>query len=257
MKMKQLITLLILISSFAQAQFYEIDYEVRPQIKITAKALESLNNHYKDKKEREKELESLNKIDTLFYTFTYNTDVSRTSVVEKIDNSDDYNFDRVQIPPKIKGNSIVNYREKLFYYEQAFHAKTLLVYDSINNVNFTDTGKTKTILGIETKEAIGKYKDIEIIAWYAPSIPYEYSPDLFYGTKGLILELHYKYIDKESDVEIMISWIATKKKELREAPVIKLNNKLKKVSKAVMTEMQNKSIQQYWEEQNQGVDKKD
>ena len=48
--MKKLIALIILISSFANAQFYEIDYEVQPQIRLTPKAMESLNNHFKDKK---------------------------------------------------------------------------------------------------------------------------------------------------------------------------------------------------------------
>ena len=46
--MKKIIALIILISSFANAQFYEIDYEVQPQIRLTAKAYESLNNHYND-----------------------------------------------------------------------------------------------------------------------------------------------------------------------------------------------------------------
>ncbi len=255
--MKKIIALIILVSSFAQAQFYEIDFEVRPQIKITAKALESLNKHVKDKKEREKALESIEKIDTLFYTFSYNTDMSQTSIVEKIDNSQNYFNDGMKISPKINGNSLVNYKDSLFYYEHDFNDKYLLVYDSINYVNFTDTGKTKTILGIETKEVIGKYKDIDVLAWYAPSIPYPYSPDLFYGTKGLILELHYKYIHEINDLEIMISWIPTKKKELRKEPVFKMNNKLPKVSKSELTKMQENKAIEFKELMNQGVDKKD
>ena len=253
--MKKLIALIILISSFANAQFYEIDYEVQPQIRLTAKAYESLNNHYKDKKDREKAIESIEKIDTLFYTFSYNNELSQSAIIEKIDNSQSYDYDRMNISPKIGGKSYVNYNERLFYTEKDFNDKAINVYDSVYKINFIDTGKTKTILGIETKEAKGNYKDIDIIAWYAPSIPYNYSPDIYYGTKGLILELHYKYIHEKSNAEFMISWIATKKKELRKAPVFKYNKKLETISLSELSEMQSKKAEEFKDEMNRGVEK--
>ena len=253
--MKKLIALIILISSFANAQFYEIDYEVQPQIRLTAKAYESLNNHYKDKKDREKAIESIEKIDTLFYKFSYNNELSQSAIIEKIDNSQNYNDNRIQISPKIGGKSYVNYNEMRSYTEKDFLEKAFNVYDSVHKINFVDTGKTKTILGIETKEAKGNYKDVDIVAWYAPSIPYNYSPDIYYGTKGLILELHYKYIHEKSNAEFMISWIATKKKELRKAPVFKYNKKLETISLSELSEMQSKKAEEFKDEMNRGVEK--
>ena len=252
--MKKLIVLIILISSFANAQFYEIDFEVQPQIRLTAKAYEAINNHYKDKKDREKAIDSIEKIDTLFYKFSYNNELSQSAIIEKIDNSQNYNDDRIQISPKIGGKSYVNYKEMLFYTEKDFNDKAINVYDSVYKINFVDTGKTKTILGIETKEAKGKYKDVDIIAWYAPSIPYNYSPDIYYGTKGLILELHYMYILNEA--EVLISWISTKKKELKKEPIFKNNKILQTVSLSELTEMYNKNAENFKEIMNQGVDKK-
>ena len=253
--MKKLIALIILISSFANAQFYEIDYEVQPQIRLTPKAMESLNNHFKDKKEREKALESLEKLDTLFYTFSYNNELSQSAIIEKIDNSQSDDFGRWNISPKIGGKSYINYNEKRSYTEKDYFEKVFNVYDSVYKIDFVDTGKTKTILGIETKEAKGNYKDVDIVAWYAPSIPYNYSPDIYYGTKGLILELHYKYIHEKSNAEFMISWIATKKKELRKAPVFKYNKKLETISLSELSEMQSKKAEEFKDEMNRGVEK--
>lgn len=59
--MKNFLTLIIIISSFAQAQFYEIAYEVQPQIHFTDKALENLKQYYPDQKQREEFLESAKK----------------------------------------------------------------------------------------------------------------------------------------------------------------------------------------------------
>ncbi|GEM_PF-6603710 len=38
-----------------------------------------------------------------------------------------------------------------------FTGNKLLVYDSLQNVGFVETGKTKNILGFEVKEATAKY----------------------------------------------------------------------------------------------------
>ena len=67
--MKKLLTLIVLISSFASAQFYEIEYEVQPQIHFTDKALESLKQYYPDEKQRNEFLELAKKIPTVNYNF--------------------------------------------------------------------------------------------------------------------------------------------------------------------------------------------
>ncbi|WP_298775926.1 hypothetical protein [uncultured Empedobacter sp.] len=69
----------------------------------------------------------------------------------------------------------------------------------------------------------------------------------------MILELHYKYL--RDDIEVMISWNATKKKELKKSPVFKINNKLKKVSQAEFLQMIEDSNQIQREAYNQGVEK--
>ena len=253
--MKKLLTLIVFISSFASAQFYEIEYEVQPQIHFTDKALESLKQYYPDQKQRNEFLELAKKIPTVNYNFKYNQSESQSQVILKLDNSQQENSNPLAITPEIGDKPIFKYSENLYFNEiDMFTGNKLLVYDSLQRVNFIETGKTKNILGFEVKEATAKYKNYDLIAWYAPKIPYTYSPDKFYGTKGLILELHYKYM--RDDIEVMISWNAIKKKESKKAPVFKINNQLKRVSQAEFFKMIEDSNQIQREENNQGVDKK-
>ncbi|MBY0065789.1 MULTISPECIES: hypothetical protein [Empedobacter] len=70
----------------------------------------------------------------------------------------------------------------------------------------------------------------------------------------MILELHYKYT--KDDVEVMISWNATKKKELKKAPIFTINNKLQKVSYSEFMRMIEEDNQKQRELHNQGVDRK-
>ena len=53
----------------------------------------------------------------------------------------------------------------------------------------------------------------------------------------------------------MISWIATKKKELRKAPVFKYNKKLETISLSELSEMQSKKAEEFKDEMNRGVEK--
>jgi GLPGLI family protein len=47
----------------------------------------------------------------------------------------------------------------------------------------------KAVLSIQFNDRKGKQKTKEIIAWYAPSLPFKYGPKNFYNLPGLILEL--------------------------------------------------------------------
>ncbi|HCC95755.1 MAG TPA: hypothetical protein DEQ26_15825 [Flavobacteriaceae bacterium] len=252
--MKKIIALIILISSIANAQFYEIEYEVQPQIHFTDKALENLKQYYPDQKQREEFLKTTKKIPNQFYSFNYNQTESQTQYIDKVNNSQQESQGFMGIGPEIGEKPIFNYKENLYYNEtDMFTGNKLLVYDSLQKVDFVETGKTKNILGFEVKEAIAKYKNYDLIAWYTSQIPYTYSPDKFYGTKGLILELHYKYM--RDDIEVMISWNAIKKKESKKAPIFKINNQLKKVSQTEFIQMIEDSNQIQREAANQGVEK--
>ena len=252
--MRKILAILLVTSTYVNAQFYQIDYEVQPQIAFTPKAIEAMKQYYPDAKQREEMIEMTKNIPVMDYIFTYNSSQSQSTINLKLNNSQEQGGMQMGIGPDIGEKPIFNYKEQLYFNQSEFEGKKILVYDSLNKVDFKDTGKTKTILGIETKEAIGKHKDIDVIAWYAPSLPYAYSPDKYYGTKGLIMELHYKYI--KDDIEVMISWNPKAKKELKKEPVYTINDNLRKVSYPELIIMYDEMNKRIMEEQNKGVDKK-
>lgn len=252
--MRNILAILLLASTCVNAQFYQIDYEVQPQIAFTPKAIEAMKQYYPDAKQRDEVIEMTKNIPSIDYIFTYNSSESQSTINLKLNNSQQPGDMRMGIGPDIGEHPVFNYKEQLYYNQSDFQGKKIMVYDSLNKVDFKDTGKSKTILGIETKEAIGKHKDVDVIAWYAPSLPYVYSPDKYFGTKGLILELHYKYI--KDDIEVMISWNPKVKKELKKEPVYKLNESLKKVSYPELISMYDEMNKRIIEAENQGVDKK-
>jgi GLPGLI family protein len=251
--MKKIILLFILVSSFIQAQFYEINFDVQPQINFTQKALEQLEIYFPDKKERDIYIEMSKNIPILNYSFSFNKEESKTIFIPKVQNSQESDINYLGIVPDIGENPIFRYKEKLFYNKTDFEGKSLLVYDSLYQVKFTDTGKIKNILGFESKESIGKHNNYDIVVWYTPNIDKSFSPDRFYGTNGLILEIHYKYI--KNDIEVMISWNPTKIKPLKRIPSYTFNSKFKKISYSELLDLYEEMNKNQREELNKGIDK--
>lgn len=253
--MRKIFAILLVITSFANAQFYQIDYDLKTQAAFTNEGLNQFSQAVPDVKQREMILDGMKNIPIMNYIFSFNESESKTVFELKVNNSQTQQGPFTAIPPAEIGiNSIVKYNEKMFYDEVDVMGKKFLAYDSIHFVDFKETGKTKEILGKKVKEAIGKFQQYDLIAWHDDSNPKHFSPDGFYGTKGLILELHYKYV--KDGVEVITSWIPTKITTLKSAPVFKLNDKLKKIQYSEIDIMYEEFNQKQREEMNSGVDKK-
>ena len=61
--------------------------------------------------------------------------------------------------------------------------------ESTPQQDWTETGRTKDILGLNCKEAVCSYRGRDYVAYYCPDIPLSYGPDVFGGLPGLIMEL--------------------------------------------------------------------
>ena len=253
--MRKILALLLIASSFVNAQFYQIDYEFKSQMAFTDEGLQQFSQAVPDAKQREMILDGMKNIPVMNFTFSFNTSESKTVFEPKLNNSQAQQGPFPAIPPaKIGTNSIVKYNEKMFYDEADVMGKKFLIYDSIHLVDFNETGKTKEILGKKVKESKGKYQNFEVIAWFDDSNPNHFSPDGFYGTNGLILELHYKYL--KDGVEVLSSWIPSKITTLKSAPVFKYNQQLKKITFAEMEKLYEEFNNQQREASNSGVDRK-
>lgn len=66
------------------------------------------------------------------------------------------------------------------------------------NFNWVIKESSKKILGLDAKKAAGKYyypvtnEELEVEAWFIPSLPLQSGPDIFMGLPGLIAEVHLK-----------------------------------------------------------------
>ena len=255
--MKKLLTLIIIISSFANAQFYEIEYEMHVQTHYTEKGLKWFEEWEEDPKDRQIIIDLNMNPPIENYQFVFNENFSSSNLIRKVDNSqDDQTIFVNKTAPTFGENAFIDYKENKFWAQIDVYGDKYLAYDSVHKVNFEDTGKTKEILGKQVKEAVGKIGKYDLIAWYAPSIDYKFSPDIFYGTNGLILELHYKY-KMGDEGEILVSWKATKIKNLNKSlklvkPTKGIIVKFSELDK-VFEEANNKRNELYNEE---GIDKK-
>jgi len=256
--MKKLITLFTFISSFLQAQFYEVSFDVQVQTHYNEKGLKWFDEWEEDPKDRQILIELNRNPPVENYKFIFDVNFSSSTHEARINNSQtEQNIFVSKFPPTFGKNAFIDYKENKFWSETDVYGDKYLAYDSIYKVDFVDTGKTKEIAGFQVKEAVGKQGKFNIIAWYAPKIAYDYSPDIFYGTNGLILELHYKY-EVDDEGEILVSWKSTKIKPLKK------NSKLVKPTKGKVVKFI--ELNAVWEEandkrnalynNNDGVDKK-
>jgi GLPGLI family protein len=80
------------------------------------------------------------------------------------------------------GNDVVTNRT--FDQDQKFYC----IRDTLNFVSWQLTGDTMTTHNILCQKAIGKYHDMDFIAWFAPSIPVSVAPLQLRGLPGLLIE---------------------------------------------------------------------
>ena len=90
-----------------------------------------------------------------------------------------------------------------------------------------------------------------------PKVQYDYIGTERSGFRGqLSIAINLRKYIKKNNIEVMISWSAIKKKELKKVPIFKINNNLKKVSQSEFYKMIEDSNQIQREINNEGIDKK-
>ncbi|WP_413532470.1 GLPGLI family protein [Empedobacter brevis] len=244
--MKNLIALIILISSFANAQFYEITYETHVQTYYNEKGIKVWEEWVDSPNELQTIIELNSNPPKEQFKFIYNEISSKMVNQPRISNSQTVENIKVKkLPYNINGDLISNYQNNQFMYEMDVHGKKYLVKDDLIEIDLVDTGNKKKIIGFDTYEAIGKKDDIDIIIWYTKDIPYLYTPDIYFTKKGFVLELHYKMKNDES--EMINSWLAISKKELKKSPKIIFPTKGEQIK--------NNQVDKIWDEANEVFNK--
>ncbi|WP_291064590.1 MULTISPECIES: GLPGLI family protein [unclassified Empedobacter] len=253
--MKKLIALIILVSSYVNAQFYEITYETQVQTYYTEKGIKVWEEWVDSPKELEDVIELNRNPPKEQFKFIYNEQLSKVVYQPKVSNNQ-YQEDIMvkKLPYNINGDVINNYQSNQFSYEMDVYGKKYLVKDNLIDIDLVDTGNKKKLIGFDTFEAIGKKDDLDIIIWYTKQIPYTYTPDIYSTKNGFILELHYKMKNDES--EMINSWLAIDKKEIKKAPKISVPTKGKIIKLDEVDKIWDDANEVFNNMNSEGVDKK-
>ena len=119
--------------------------------------------------------------------------------VEKIDNRQSEGTVTLSLgggitPKYIDLNNHIYYH-KIKNFDEEYEIK-----DSLTHYDWQLTREKKKVLGFDCKKATAKDGKKDIIAWYAPKLPYKSGPDGVIGLPGLILELTIKSNNKKQRV---------------------------------------------------------
>lgn len=177
------------------------------------------------------------------YTLIFNTHESTYKRVQELDQSSSVSSGGLQI--RMTGGDGILYRNtktKVHKESEDLFGKEFLVVDKPESRNWKIVNEFKQIGQYECQKAtfmsavrqmtvdsdqgdevVEKVDSVEVVAWFAPSIPVSTGPDSYWGLPGLILEV------KNGNMSILCTKVAMNSEEVGEIEVPK---KGKKISRA-------------------------
>ncbi|MBV7441548.1 GLPGLI family protein [Weeksellaceae bacterium TAE3-ERU29] len=201
--MKKIGTLLILLLSvttlIAQEKGIVVNYS--QQIKFDLeKAKEEIANS-QNKRVQSMVNSALAGVSKNTYPFQLITTVNSSTYnrIEKIDNRQNEGT----VTLSLGGESTPKYidlNNKIYYQKVKNFDEEYEIKDSLTHYDWKITREAKKVLGFDCRKATAKDGKKDIIAWYAPKLPYKSGPDGITGLPGLILELTIKSNNKKQRV---------------------------------------------------------
>lgn len=177
------------------------------------------------------------------YTLTFNTHESSYKQVEELDQGAQVSGGGVQI--RISGGTGITYRNtktKVSKESEDLFGKEFLIVDEpetrdwkiLNEFKqigqyecqkavFESTTTQITLDSENEDEVVEKIDTIQVVAWFAPSIPVSHGPDSYWGLPGLILEV------KNGNFSILCTKVAMNSDEIGEIEVPKKGKKISRV----------------------------
>lgn len=110
----------------------------------------------------------------------------------------------------LRANGIIytDISKNLILNPRKYEGKNYLIQKEIEDVNWQIHSETKEILGYQVRKAtaiidLNPVKKGEIIAWFAPSLPFQFGPIGYAKLPGLILELEiHGYAHYATDIQL-------------------------------------------------------
>ena len=194
MNMKNILSLILLISAFVQAQVYEVEYETQIHITLSEQAISEILG-VSDSEKRFFASKYENTYPYL-YKFIFNEYEANAIEDEKIFNSQGESFVSMKAPYLSNGFLYLNENkmENYFHFDEGVKYN---VASKIQQVYWDITKDEKELLGYKVIKANTEFEGKKITAWFTPLIKTKLAVVSINSPNGLILELKIDEIDKK------------------------------------------------------------
>ncbi|WP_413532469.1 GLPGLI family protein [Empedobacter brevis] len=194
--MKKLIALIILISSFANAQFYEVEYETQIKTKYNEKGLE-IYKEIKDPEVKKENIDQNENPKALDFKFIFNNGEANSIELPKVQNAQGQIISIKKTAPYMYfGTTYFNIYKQETLMQQDVYGKKYIVYDKINDLDWKITNESKEILGYRAQKATANFDNRIFVAWFIPELKTDLMLINFKSPGGLVLDLEITYEDE-------------------------------------------------------------
>jgi len=238
--MKNILLLIFLICTFfyTYSQYNGGAVIYKQKIIIPERAKTSKNAKFFDLVNADRK--EMNEIsEQIFYNLQFNKHEALFQSKESMDiKSSDDAVELTKIHVEGDGKRYFSTKSNISLWAHEAFGKKIILIDTIKSDDWTITSESKNIGKYRVTKAIKKKvlhnkKTIEVIAWFAPEIPFRYGPVGYNGLPGLILELHgYDFILYAEEISI-----------IKKPPKIKKPSKGKYMTKTKYNEYIDKSVE--------------
>ena len=189
--MKKLFYLVLVVTSFVNAQVYEVKVEFQHQTKYTPEYIESNFGNIKDADTRKWNIEQNENPKPLDYLIYSSKSEQNSIEQEKLDNSQDVKGGvKKSVAGLPFGLTYSDFTVNENFREVDVYGKKYIVKKPIEKLTWEFTNETKNILGYKAYKAMTKYAFYNVEAWFTKDIDFKFMPIAVQPLDGFVLEMN-------------------------------------------------------------------
>ena len=189
--MKKLFYLVIVLTSFVNAQIYEVKLELQHKSKYTPEYIEKFFGDIKDAEARKWNIDQNENPNPLDYLIFSSKDEQNSIEQEKINNSQDAKGGVKKAVTGLPfGLAYSDFSTNENFREVDVYGKKYIVKIPIEDLTWKFTNESKVILGYTAFKATTKYNIYDVEAWYTKDIDFNFMPIAVQPIEGFVLEMN-------------------------------------------------------------------
>lgn len=196
--MKKLFYLVLVLTSFANAQIYEVKVEFQHQTRYTPEYIEENFGDIKDAEDRKWNIEQNENPKPLDYLI-YSSKYEQNSIEQEKINNDQNNKGGIKksVTGLPFGLTYSDFHISENFQEVDVYGKKYIVKTPIEELTWELTNETKEILGYKVQKATSTYKKYKVEAWFTNEIDFNFIPINVKPFNGFVLEMNL-FMDKKN-----------------------------------------------------------